>query len=853
MYTKIQLYPENYDSSRNECPTQYFCLPEQYGGSTNLQKFQQLTSQQATFSTMPPPGCLRRALQTRLLEDMIRKVGSATNKWKVLVVDRESLRILAAALYVNELVNEGITVVEMLDMRREPLPRIPALYFLTPSAESVEQLSSESPSQYKEFHVFFTSRLPDFQMSVLRENAALLKRVKALVELDVAFLALESRVFSLGRPASSIPQIYSGDNEDEAKKELAVLSERLTEVCQIVAPALDWTVRSDATSTSARTVAALVKGQLDAARVQRKTNVAEDGGIEDRGEEEDNDDCRVKKATLLVVDRAADLVSPLVHEFSYQAMAHDLLALNYRKPGGVHVDISDEKDPEKKKSVQFDDEEKDPIWGQIRSLFVEEALQRAQAAFKEFLEKDAAFKIRGKGTGEIDIKDMSAAVRSLPNSQLYADKFAMHIKASRDCLDACRGDRLQDLALVEQNLITGRQPDGTKVRPEVMVEAITDMLEDDSIPISHRARLVMMALVIASGMPGMGGENSTLAYSASFRGRVIRTTFDSSVEGDPVSLSAVEGLKRVLDVAKAGLKNAQSQKNQLVEMEDTETVTGKLRQKYAHKQAKKQYLKESAVRRKRHGLEEEHALQYDVARFRPPLRSVMMDLVDDELDKEEFPASGTVSVDTIISSLGGTSVTSHSTSEVPIHKREKATLRFGVDHIRSHSASVAGMVKSLAKSDSTQSGASDDDVRIRLAERDHLYIVFVLGGICYSEVRAMYEVCTKREANVLLGGSHILTPNTMVEALGSVADPVLRIRVMLPPLPIELAMSRAARAKALEAGRAKQASTASPERKRDGVEGSDDPLAEKRDVSDVEVVVGYKKSCARRLFGLRKK
>lgn len=813
---------------------------------------------------MPPSGCLRHALQTRLLEGMIRKVGSTTNKWKVLVVDRESLRILAAALYVNELVNEGITIVEMLDMRREPLPRIPALYFLTPSAESVEQLSSESPSQYREFHLYFTSRLPDFQMSILRGNTAFLRRVKALVELDVAFLALESRVFSLGRPASSIPQIYSGDSESEAKAELAVVSERLTEVCQIVAPAVDWTVRTDATSSSARTVAALVKEQLDAARIQRKANVVEDGDEEGGEEKEDYVECHVKKATLLVVDRAADLVSPLVHEFSYQAMAHDLLTLNYCKPGGVYVDTPDEKDPEKKKSVQLDDEEKDPIWGQIRSLFIEEALQTAQTAFKEFLENDAAFKIRGKGAGEVDIRDMSAAVRSLPNSQLLADKFAMHIKATRDCLEICRGDRLSDLALVEQNLITGRQPDGTKVRPEVMVEAITDILGDDSIPISHRARLVMMTLVVASGMPGMGGENSTLAYSASFGGRVIRSSFENCVDGDPIASSAVKGLKHVLDVAKDGLKNLKSQKNRLARTEETDTVTGKLIQKYAHKQAKKLYLKEVAARRKRHGLEEENALQYDVARFHPPLRSVMMDLVDDELDKEDFPAVCAVSVDTIISSLGSTSITSHSTTEVLIHKKEKSTLRFGVDNIRSHSASVAGMVKSLAKADSTQSGVSDDDSRFRLAERDHLYLVFVLGGVCYSEVRAMYEVCTKREANVLIGGSHILTPNTMIEALGSVADPVLRIRIMLPPLPIELAMSRAARAKALEAGRAKNTSTASAERKSggngtpstevdDGVGSSDHPPVEERDGMDVEVVVGYKKSRARRLFGLRKK
>lgn len=797
---------------------------------------------------------------------MIRKVGSPAQKWKVLVVDRESLRVLAAALPVNDLVNEGITIVEMLDMRREPLPRLPALYFITPSAESVQQLTSENPAQYKEFHLFFTSRLPDFQMDVLRGNPSLLRRVRALVELDVSFLALESRVFSLGRPASSIPQMYA--EQAKPKDEMATVSELLTDTCQIVAPRLDWTVRSAAKSNAARTVAALVKEQLDAARIQRDAN---DDDAPDAAEEhvEQDDERRVNKATLLIVDRAADLVSPLVHEFSYQAMAHDLLSLNYRKPGGAHVEMPDEKNPEKTNSVQLDDEEKDPVWGEIRSLFVEEALQKAQAAFRGFLENDAAFKIRGKGAGEVDIKDMSAAVRSLPNSQLKADKFAMHIKAARECLEICQRDSLQDLALVEQDLVTGTQPDGSKVRPEFMIETLLEILGDESIPVMHRARLVMIAHVVAGGLPGLGGENSNLALSASFRSRVRRAQLDNYVESDPAAASALSGLLQVLEVAKASFQSYESQRNpKAQEAEDADTVAGKLRQKYAHRQAKKQHLKDSAARRRRHGLQDEGSLEYDVARYHPPLRSVMMDLVDDELDSEEFPTTGTVSVDSIIASLGTSASLGSSKDGHSNRVFEKEALRHGLESVRQHSGAVAGMVKSFGKSDSGHSKTSDDDGRFRLAESDHLYMVFVLGGICYSEVKSMYEVCNKRDANLLLGGSLVLTPNNIMEFLGSVADPVLRIRVMLPPLPIELAMSRAARAKAIEAGRAKQATAAAAAAKRGEDSGtsssrpmqsserteSEGPEGDERDMANVEVVVGYnKKSRAKRLFGRRKK
>lgn len=803
-------------------------------------------------------GGLRKALQTRLLDGMIRKVDSGSNKWKVLVVDRESLRILAAAVQVNELVNEGITIIEMLDMRREPLPRIPALYFITPSAESVQQLASEQATQYKEYHLFFTSRLPDFQMDVLRGNVALLRRVRALVELNVAFLALESRLFSLGRPANSLPQIHA--DEGNAREEMAITSERLTEACGLVAPSIDWNVRCDSTSTASKTVASLVKEQLETARIERRAKQVND---EERDVEEDNDDTDAEnapvKATLLIVDRVTDLVTPLVHEFSYQAMAHDLLKLNYQKPGGAHLEVPDEKDTAKKNWVQIDDEEKDPIWADIRSMFIEEALAKAQASFKEFLETDAAFKIRGKGTGDVDIKDMSAAVRALPDSQIRADKHAMHIRAARECLELCSALGLTDLALVEQDLLLGRHSEGTRVRPETMLESITGILEDSRMPGSHRLRLVMIALVIAEGLAGLGGESSALSQSATYRSKILRSKIRDALKEEAGASSAIMGLEKLLNIASSGHRSYMLKRNPHGDADDSDTVAAKLKQKYEHRRFTKQLKKENAVRRRRHGLEGEGDLQYDVARYHPPLRSLMMDLIDDELDRTDFPTIGSVSVDSIISSLGVSSLEDQDSDEKSARNNEKPGLRYGAAKIRSHSTSVASAVKSFRRGESGQSAASDDD-KFRIAESGHLYMVFVVGGVCYSEVRAMYEVCAKREANILIGGSSVITPSSFVEAIGAIADPVLRIRVMLPPLPIELAMSRASQAKALEAGRAAAGRNGrsgttemnGEEQSSTNITSADGNNTEEHD-PEVEVVVGYKKSRGIRLFGRKKK
>ncbi|CAN8067070.1 unnamed protein product [Agarophyton chilense] len=810
-----------------------------------------------------PKGRMRAALQSRLLDGMIRKVGNAMDRWKVLVVDRAALRILAAAVEVNKLVDEGITIVEMLDMRRQPLPRIPAIYFITPTAESVEQLAQEPSTQHKSFHLFFTGRIPDFLMDVIRRNSALLRKVKTFIELDVQFLALESRVFSLDRPAASIPQLYA-EGTKGSNEEMTVVSERVTEACKVLAPRVDWCVRYDATSHTSRTVASLVKEQLETARIEQKVKDHEERkarqelesdteqSVADEGEDE------ITKATLLVVDRATDMASPLIHEFSYQAIAHDLLTLNYQKPGGAHIELPDNSDPSNTKTMQLEDEDKDPIWNQIRSKFVEEALVEAQREFKKFLDTDVAFKIRGKDASEVDIKDMGAAVRALPDSQMRADKHAMHINALKSCLQQCHDLKLNKLALTEQDLMIGRHPDGTKIPGDEIVDEINAILRDKSIPIEHRVRLLMLGFIVFEGLLGLGGENSALVNSATFRMKLQGSRFEDIPEITPEITKAVKGLQTVLSSAKAGLEAFQSKHRERKEGE--ETVASKLRQKYAQRQSQKHLKKVNAARRRRHGLEEEGSLHYDVARYHPPLRSVMMDLVDDELDKDAFPTAGAVSVDSIIASVRQASVRSDAQSCAASAVGNSA--RSGSVNIRAHSTAMAGMFKSIVRTDSGKSSLSEEDVgRFRLAETGHLYIVFVVGGFCHSEVRSIYEVCSKREANIVIGGSQILVPQNFMRCLSSIEDPVERIRLMLPPLPIELAQSRAARARTLAAG----AEQKQNQDKKTGCTGNDcdgsDVLTaesrektfdEERSQAEVEVVTGYKKSRLR-IFGRRKK
>ena len=66
---------------------------------------------------------------------------------------------------------------------------------------------------------------------------------------------------------------------------------------------------------------------------------------------------------------------------------------------------------------------------------------------------------------------------------------------------------------------------------------------------------------------------------------------------------------------------------------------------------------------------------------------------------------------------------------------------------------------------------------IRWAKKDNIqftggrFIAFVAGGVSYSETRAGYELTLLHSKEVIVGSSHIITPDSYLVDVGSLDSP----------------------------------------------------------------------------------
>jgi syntaxin-binding protein 1 len=197
---------------------------------------------------------------------------------------------------------------------------------------------------------------------------------------------------------------------------------------------------------------------------------------------------------LIITDRSMDLVAPLIHEFTYQAMAHDLLPIKEGDKVLYKTIINEGTTEENVKDMEIG--EKDEIWVKNRHMHMKDTIERLMGDFQKFIDENPHFTSKsGDATSLNAIKDMLAG---LPQFQELKEAYSLHLSMAQECMNIFQHRKLPDIASVEQSLATRLDEDYKK--PRNLADQVIRLLDDESVSSSDRLRLIMLFIIYRDGV-----------------------------------------------------------------------------------------------------------------------------------------------------------------------------------------------------------------------------------------------------------------------------------------------------------------------------------------------------------------
>ncbi|KAF5383619.1 hypothetical protein D9615_003550 [Tricholomella constricta] len=639
--------------------------------------------------------------------DAIRSVNPP-GKWKILVVDDFSQKLLGSVLKQFDILEENVTLIESINSNRDPQPAYEAIYLLMPTSQNVDRIIKDfagAVKQYAGAHLFFVDGLEEQLFEKLTSSPAE-PFLRGLREVFLNFWATEAQAFSLEDPALFF-SLYSPPRSDSAFKlartrleeDLRFVSKMITNVCITLNefPFIRYYVPPNHPPLGALKPHVETRPPPPAETSSRwRTNLAR--GAEARAYESVESDHLTKllawmvqnnleehkkqnpefakhspaspeasrpRATLFITDRSMDMLAPFLHEFTYQAMANDLLPIQngtkytykFQSSIGAYED----------KTATLTDS--DTVWTEVRHMHMREAIDKLMLDFNKFLQENAVF----NGEGAASLNDMKEMLASLPQYQEQREKFSLHLNMAQECMAIFERDKLPLVANVEQNCATGLTAEGKT--PKNLVEEMVPLLDSREVVNMNKVRIVALYIQHRDGVP----EED--------RRRLYQHARLTLAEQDAVNALVHMGVRI----------------NRLASDRDTKK---KIKQKSNNDE------------------------EYELSRFKPLLKAVLEEHVAGKLENSLFPYA----------------------KEAPSAAPLPASLRSPPPQ----ATSLRSQKPSWHRA--PKPGATHTETRQRL-------LVFIAGGVTFSELRECYQLSAALNKDIYIGSTHTITPRHFADDL----------------------------------------------------------------------------------------
>ena len=495
--------------------------------------------------------------------------------------------------------------------------------------------------------------------AIIQSNPVLVNKVTTLKEINLDFVCMESNAFHLDL-SNSLDKLY-GKATDATFP--AYLGKKIANLCITLNE--HPCIRYFGSSPFARDIATSLQQSL---MQYKRTNTAHWCYGDDKHTDRD-------RAQILILDRSFDPLSPLMHEYTYQAMVNDLLDVEDNSI--ITYKTTTNRGAEEEKQALLN--ENDEFWLELRHNHIAKVIETIKERMSDIIQNNAGAQLAKKSGSDLDITTMAAAVKKLPEYTQTMTKLGQHVAIAQQCMDAFGRQGLMGLSQVEQTISTGLDEDGKEVKGQKLFQLVVETLRT---PMSKEQKMRLLAIYYISQRHIPGSEEFTRQAIQQAR----LTPSDQQLISNLERILACTSPVMVADDKKGGMLS---------------TIF-------------------------RGGKPTKHAAtpegEYADTRHVCLLKTYLEQLLTNALPTDKFPAMGPAP------SMG-------SKTEAKSVRKFGAASKFG--------------------------------------KKDHLqfnggrFLVFIAGGVSFSELRVAYELMQKESKEVVIGSTHIQSPDSYMVDIGS--------------------------------------------------------------------------------------
>lgn len=401
---------------------------------------------------------------------------------KILLMDKETTSIISMVYGQSEIQQKEVFLIERLDSGQTSsntgLRYLKCLVFLRPTQNNIELLSQELRNpKYSAYYVYFSNIVAKADVKILAEHDEH-EVVKEVQELYMDYLAVNPHLFSIGLP-----------------------------MCM---SSLKW--NTVALQRSVQGVIALLLSlkKSPVIRYQANSNLCQELSV--RLEDIVNKESSLfasnqSNCLLLILDRKNDPITPLLNQWTYQAMVHELLTINNNR-----VNLSSIPGISKELSEVVLSAEQDMFYA--KNIFMNYG--EIGTNIKELMEH---FQAKAKSHQKIEsISDMKNFVETYPQFRKLSGNVSKHVTVVGELSSMVNRYALLDVSEIEQEMAS--QNDHSS-----HLQSIRKLINNTSVRDFDVAKLVMLYALRYQNHSG----NDTLGLLNLLKKRGVQSQYLKSV------------------------------------------------------------------------------------------------------------------------------------------------------------------------------------------------------------------------------------------------------------------------------------------------------------------------------------